>query len=210
MAAVTLKDLMDPLTKIQAATESTAQSIDQLTMAVTASGQVGDGIQSAILAELQLQTELLRQQGRGGGGISALFGGSGGGGGNAEGLEAGGNALRALGAGATDMAKALLLFMLVPKGTITKFNNFVLSMVESLGNMDAGKVDKGAAVLGDLGGSILSFVKALALSALLLIPAAIGIPLLYITVGLTAPLFMLLGNGRKTNTKRDQCFRWNR
>ena len=197
MAAVTLKDLMDPLTKIQAATESTAQSIDQLTMAVTASGQVGDGIQSAILAELQLQTELLRQQGRGGGGISALFGGSGGGGGNAGGLEAGGNALRALGAGATDMAKALLLFMLVPKGTITKFNNFVLSMVESLGNMDAGKVDKGAAVLGDLGGSILSFVKALALSALLLIPAAIGIPLLYITVGLTAPLFMLLGMGEK-------------
>jgi hypothetical protein len=113
MAAVTLKDLMDPLTKIQAATESTAQSIDQLTMAVTASGQVGDGIQSAILAELQLQTELLRQQSRGGGGISALFGGSGGGG-NAGGLEAGGNALRALGAGASDMAKALLLFMLVP------------------------------------------------------------------------------------------------
>ena len=196
MAAVTLKDLMDPLTKIQAATESTAQSIDQLTMAVTASGQVGDGIQSAILAELQLQTELLRQQGRGGGGISALFGG-GGGGGNAGGLEAGGNALRALGAGAADMAKALLLFMLVPKGTITKFNNFVLSMVESLGNMDAGKVDKGATVLGDLGGSILSFVKALALSALLLIPAAIGIPLLYITVGLVAPLFMLLGMGEK-------------
>ena len=197
MAAVTLKDLMDPLTKIQAATESTAQSIDQLTMAVTASGQVGDGIQSAILAELQLQTELLRQQSRGGGGISALFGGSGGGGGNAEGLESGGNALRALGAGATDMAKALLLFMLVPKGTITKFNNFVLSMVESLGNMDTGKVDKGAAVLGELGSSILSFVKALALSALLLIPAAIGIPLLYITVGLTAPLFMLLGMGEK-------------
>ena len=196
MAAVTLKDLMDPLTKIQAATESTAQSIDQLTMAVTASGQVGDGIQSAILAELQLQTELLRQQSRGGGGISALFGGSGGGG-NAGGLEAGGNALRALGAGASDMAKALLLFMLVPKGTITKFNNFVLSMVESLGNMDAKKVDAGATVLGDLGGSILSFVKALALSALLLIPAAIGIPLLYISVGLIVPLFFLLGMGEK-------------
>ena len=144
-----------------------------------------------------------------GGGISALFGG-GGGGGNAGGLEAGGNALRALGAGAADMAKALLLFMLVPKGTITKFNNFVLSMVESLGDMDAGKVDKGAMVLGDLGGSILSFVKALALSALLLIPAAIGIPLLYITVGLVAPLFMLLGMGEKQIQKRSHCFRWNR
>ena len=61
MAAVTLKDLMDPLTKIQAATESTAESLDALTTAVVASGQVGDGIQSAILAELQLQTQLMRK-----------------------------------------------------------------------------------------------------------------------------------------------------
>ncbi len=193
MAAVTLKDLMDPLTKIQAATESTAASIDQLTVAVTASGQVGDGIQSAILAELQLQTKIMER--KGGGGLSSLFGG--GGGGNSKGLAEGGNAFKLLGAGTSQMAKALLLFMLVPKGTIKKFNLFVVDMVKTLGDMDAKKVEEGGKTLGLLGDSILSFVKGLALSALLIIPAAIGIPLLYISVGLLVPLFFLLGMGEK-------------
>tara|TARA_R110002050_G_scaffold42122_1_gene101730 strand:- start:11 stop:2914 length:2904 start_codon:yes stop_codon:yes gene_type:complete len=194
MAAVTLKDLMDPLTKIQAATESTAASIDQLTMTIAAGGQVGDGIQSAILAELQLQTKLMEKKG-GGGGLSSLFGG--GGGGNAKGLADGGNAFKLLGAGTSQMAKALLLFMLVPKGTLKKFNLFVVDMVKTLGDMDAKKVEEGGKTLGLLGDSILSFVKGLALSALLLIPAAIGIPLLYISVGLLVPLFFLLGMGEK-------------
>ena len=194
MAAVTLKDLMDPLTKIQAATESTNAQLEALTQTVASAGQVGDGIQSAILTELRLQTQLMQNQK--GGGLSGLFGG-GGGGKNAEGLESGGNALKALGAGASDMAKALLLFMLVPKGTVKKFNGFVLDMITTFGEMDAKKVEKGSAVLMDIGTAILGFVKALALSALLLIPAAIGIPLLYITVGLVAPLFMLLGMGEK-------------
>ena len=86
MAAVTLKDLMDPLTKIQAATESTNAQLEALTQTVASAGQVGDGIQSAILAELQLQTQLMQNQK--GGGLSGLFGG-GGGGKNAEGLESG-------------------------------------------------------------------------------------------------------------------------
>ena len=213
---------MDPLTKIQAATESTAVSMEELTMAVAttgkatqiatestskaiaaltgavvASGQVGDGIQSAILAELQLQTQLMQNQK--GGGLSSLFGGSGGG--SPKGLQESGDGFRALGAGTSAMAKALLLFMLVPTGTIKKFNLFVIDIVETLGAMDTKKVENGALVLGDVGSGILSFVKALALSALLLIPAAIGIPLLYISVGLIAPLFMLLGMGEKTIQK---------
>ena len=57
MAAVTLKDLMDPLTKIQAATESSAESLDKLTLAVGHNGLVGGAVQSAILKELQLQEE---------------------------------------------------------------------------------------------------------------------------------------------------------
>ena len=103
MAAVTLKDLMDPLTKIQAATESTAESLDALTEAVATSGQVGDGIQSAILAELQLQTQILRSQK--GGGLAALFGGGGAGGGSN--FEAGANAFSMLGAGTVSVAKGL-------------------------------------------------------------------------------------------------------
>ena len=147
MAAVTLKDLMDPLTKIQAATESTAASMEELTMAVAttgqankiatestskaiealtgavvASGQVGDGIQGAILAELQLQTRMMEN--RKGGGLMSLFGGGGGGG--AKGLQESGDGFRALGGGTSAMAKALLLFMLVPKGTIKKFNLFFI------------------------------------------------------------------------------------
>jgi len=94
MATATIKDLMDPLTKIAAATESTATSIDKLTMTITASGQVGDGIQGAILAELQLQTQLLKNQK--GGGMSALMGGKGGAG---KGLAEGGNGFKILGAG---------------------------------------------------------------------------------------------------------------
>ena len=193
MAAATLKDLMDPLKKIEAATESTAASIDALTMRVTASGQVGDGIQSAILAELQLQTQIMQNQK--GGGLSSLFGGSGGG--NPKGLQESGDGFRALGAGTSAMAKALLLFMLVPKGTIKKFNIFVIDLIETLGNMDPKKVEHGSMVLGDVGAGILSFVKALAFAALLIIPAAIGIPLIYISMGLLVPLFMLLGKGEK-------------
>ena len=75
-----------------------------------------------------------------GGGLAGLLGG--GGGGKAEGLEAGGNGFKALGAGTSDMAKALLLFMLVPAGTIKKFNLFVIDIVETLGAMDTKKVGK--------------------------------------------------------------------
>ena len=39
MAAVTLKDLMDPLTKIQAATESTADAVDSLSIAIGTQAQ---------------------------------------------------------------------------------------------------------------------------------------------------------------------------
>ena len=194
MAAVTLKDLMDPLTKIQAATESTAESLDALTTAVVASGQVGDGIQSAILAELQLQTQLMRKQG--GGGLSALFGGGGAGGGSK--FAEGANAFSMLGAGTISVAKGLLLFMLVPVKTINKFNDFVKTQIEMWADSDPKKMEEGTSTLMTMGDSILNFAKSLALASLLLIPAAIGIPLLYLATALTVPLFLLLGMGAKT------------
>ena len=196
MAAVTLKDLMDPLTKIQAATESTAESLDALTVAVATSGQVGDGIQSAILAELQLQTQLMQNQK--GGGLSALFGG--GGGGESK-FEQGANAFQMLGAGTISVAKGLLLFMLVPSKTITKFNDFVRAQIELWADSDPKSMEKGVNTLMTMGDSILNFSKSLALSALLLIPAAIGIPLLYLATALTVPLFLLLGMGESIINK---------
>jgi len=112
MAVVTLKDLMDPLTKIQAATESTAESLDALTVAVASTGQSSGGaVQTQILKELKIQTALMKKDS--GGGLAGLLGGSGGKG--SKGMVDGGNAFKMLGAGTVDMAKGLLIFMLVPE-----------------------------------------------------------------------------------------------
>ena len=196
MAAVTLKDLMDPLTKIQAATESSAESLDKLTLAVGHNGLVGGAVQSAILTELQLQTQLMKNSNNEGGGLSALFGGSGGKG-KSKGLAEGGNAFKMLGAGTSDMAKGLLIFMLVPKKAVTGFNDFVRNQLELWGDTNPKDVEKGAEAMEAMGTAILTFSKALALSALLLIPAAIGIPILYIATALIVPLFLLLGKSSK-------------
>ena len=53
MAAVTLQDLMNPLTKIQAATESSAESLDALTVAV-ATGKGQRNVQTDILRKIQV------------------------------------------------------------------------------------------------------------------------------------------------------------
>ena len=53
MAAVTLQDLMNPLTKIQAATESSAESLDALTVAVS-TGKGQRNVQTDILRKIQV------------------------------------------------------------------------------------------------------------------------------------------------------------
>jgi len=221
LAAVTLKDLMDPLTKIQAATESSAESLDNLTLALATSVQTNqatsdktsdsinaltatlsapdafmDSIQTAILAELQLQTQLMRK--KGGGGLATLFGGGGGGKGSKSAFAEGASAFEMLGAGTISMAKGLLLFMLVPVKTVNKFNDFVRNQIEMWADSDPKKMSEGTATLMLMGDSIFNFAKSLALAALLLIPAAIGIPMLYLATALTVPLFLLLGMGAKT------------
>ena len=198
MAVVTLKDLMDPLTKIQAATESTAESLDALTVAVASTGQSSGGaVQTQILKELKIQTALMKKDS--GGGLAGLLGGSGGKG--SKGMVDGGNAFKMLGAGTVDMAKGLLIFMLVPVKTIKKYNDFVKTQIELWSKSDPKKMNAGANAMMTIGDSILKFSKALALSALLLIPAAIGLPLLYIATALVVPLFLLLGMGEKQIAK---------
>ena len=59
MAAVTLKDLMDPLKKIEAAANETNEKLDML-IAVSTGGNDGGG-SMAIINELQTQTILLQQ-----------------------------------------------------------------------------------------------------------------------------------------------------
>jgi len=196
MAAVTLAQLMDPLTKIQAATETTADAITGLVTAMAAQGTVGDAVQSAILKELPLQTALLKKR-NSGGGLSSLFGGSSGNKSGVSKLEAGGNAFKALGAGTIEMAKGLLVFMLVPKKTIKKFNEFVKDQLEIWGASDKEKLEDGMLAFAMMGRSILTFAKDLAKATLFLIPAAVGIPLMYIATALIVPLFLLLGTADK-------------
>jgi hypothetical protein len=66
---------------------------------------------------------------------------------------------------------------------------------------DTTKVEKGSAVMEAMGRAILTFSKSLALASILLIPAAIGIPLLYLATILVVPLFLLLGMADKQITK---------
>jgi hypothetical protein len=72
------------------------------------------------------------------------------------------------------------------------------SQIEMWADSDPKKMEEGTSTLMTMGDSILNFAKSLALASLLLIPAAIGIPLLYLATALTVPLFLLLGMGAKT------------
>ncbi len=60
MAVVTLKDLMDPLTKIAKSTEETASKLDAVVAAV-AGGSSGQ-LSQAIVAELQVHKRQLKHQ----------------------------------------------------------------------------------------------------------------------------------------------------
>lgn len=194
MAAVQLKDLMDPLVKIQKSTEETSEKIDKLIQVVTGSSTVGDSLNQAILAELQTQTQLLKNIAGSGGGLSSLFGK--GGGGKSK-LGESGDALKLLGAGTAEMAKALILFTFVPKKTVVKFQTFVIDIFNTLTEYDQKEIKQGAANLMLMGDAIMNFSKSLALSALLIIPGLIAIPFLVAAIGLMSGVMWLMGKQEK-------------
>jgi hypothetical protein len=66
MAIATIKDLMDPLSKIQAATESTAETLDAFTTAINAQMQGSVSFFSTMLKNSDEQTALLRTISAGG------------------------------------------------------------------------------------------------------------------------------------------------
>jgi len=194
MAAVQLKDLMDPLVKIQKSTEETSEKIDKLIQVVTGSSTVGDSLNQAILAELQTQTQLLKNIAGSGGGLSSLFGKGGGG---KSSLGESGDALKLLGAGTAEMAKALILFTFVPKKTVVKFQTFVVDIFKTLTEYDQKEIKQGAANLMLMGDGIMNFSKSLALSALLLIPGMVALPFLIASIGIISGLMWLLGSQEK-------------
>ena len=192
MAAVTLKDLMDPLTKIEKSAEQTNAKLDALIEMQTA-GSGGGGLEQAIVDQLSAQTTLLQlieKNTQGGTGLSSLFSRSKP---DKKAAATAGETLNLLGVGAKSTATGMLLWMLVPKKTITKFTMFVQDSFEALANSDPKKAKEGIEVLDLMGGAILKFSKALALSALLLIPGMLAMPFLLASIVVMGGAMALLG-----------------
>ena len=191
MAAVTLKDLMDPLSKIEAAATETNEKLDALIAVSTGSGG-GGGLDAAIMGQLQAQTALLTaiEANTSRSPMAGIFSKSD----KAKKEVAGAGAtLDLLGVGAKKTATGMLLWSLVPKKAVTKFTDFVTKTFETLANQNPKDVRKGIDNLDLMGGAILKFSKALALSAILLIPGMIAIPFLLASIVVMGGAMALLG-----------------
>ena len=219
MAAVTLKDLMDPLKKIEAAANETNEKLDML-IAVSTGGNDGGG-SMAIINELQTQTLLLQQIAASSADeaeyssrnlsnfiftrlhrkklLSALSKKPEEGGGGAAAAGGGGKLadLKALGIGSIKTAMGMILWAVVPKKGVEKFANFIETTFTKLAEQDSKKVKEGIESLDMMGGAIFKFAKSLALATPLLLIGALGIPILYLTTILVTPLFLLLGMAEK-------------
>tara|TARA_R110001599_G_scaffold353611_1_gene594302 strand:- start:2210 stop:4993 length:2784 start_codon:yes stop_codon:yes gene_type:complete len=191
MATVQLKDLMDPLVKIQTSTEETSNKIDKLLQVVVGAATVSDSLNQAILTELQLQTQLLQNiaSGSRGGGISSLFGR----GRKSSGLGESGNSFKLLGAGTMEMAKALILFAFVPKKALNSFHRFIMDLFKTLDEYDQKQIKEGSKNLMLMGDAILNFSKSLALSALLILPGMLAIPFLAVSIATMSGIMWLIG-----------------
>jgi len=219
MPAVSLKDLMNPLTKIASLNEQNSEKLDQIIEIMvdpnlglltiqqqildeiktqtallkdSMGNTIGNTLQEAILAELKVQSQLLRNQSGDKVGLSSIFG-KGGNKKDDKSLSENASALKLLGAGTITMAKALILFRFVPKKAVTKFTSFITGLFEKLSKFDTKKVKEGSIVLDMMGGAIMKFTKSLALSALLLIPGIIAIPFLILSIGLVGGAVALIG-----------------
>jgi len=192
MATITLKDLMDPLSKIAAATEKTAQKLDAVIAAVT--GGSGASLNQELFKELQIQTDILR----------TIAGNTKSSGINVNGkqvnqdkLKEGANAIKLLGGGAASLAAGLLMFMLVPRSVIKKFTLTIEELMAAFDNIDPTKVEKGAKSFEIIAGSIGKFARGLAMAGILFIPAMIGVGLIHIALKILMPTFAMLGDSEK-------------
>ena len=217
MAAVTLKDLMDPLTKIQAATESTASAVDSLSVAVgtqiqgtnavlqkldkLVAAQTGalDGNIDVIMLRLAMnRNKLLAKIAAGKSSKKAAGPGGVGGGGK---LKAAGEALGLLGAGAGTLAKGMLIFSLVPKSGIRKFRDTLYDLFDIMNQFNGKKVKKAAEGFKLIADSIGTFAKNLVKATFLLPIGMIGIELLKKSLKVLLPTFYDLGEDSKTINK---------
>jgi len=198
MAAVTLKDLMDPLSKIEAAAKETNEKLDIL-IAASGGGGGGAGLDQQIVAQLTAQTNLLTaiEANTSRNPMAGIFSRSGK---SKKEVAGAGETLNLLGVGAKKTATGMLLWSLVPKKAISKFTEFVTNSFEALANTDSKKAMEGVKVLDLMGGAILQFSKALALSALLIIPGMIAMPFLIASIAIMGGVMALIG-GKKTSKR---------
>ncbi len=158
MAAVTLKDLMDPLSKIEAAAKETNEKLDAL-IAVSGGGNSGGSLDAAIVAQLTAQTDLLTaiEANTSRNPLGGMFSKKGG---RAKKSNAGAT-LEDLGLGAKITAKAMMLWLLVPKKSLKKFKGFVTDTLDSFENVKPKKVKAGANALAVASGAAMLSAKAL-------------------------------------------------
>lgn len=158
MAAVTLKDLMDPLSKIEAAAKETNEKLDAL-IAVSGGGNSGGSLDAAIVAQLTAQTNLLTaiEANTSRNPLGGMFSKKGGG---AKKSNAGAT-LEDLGLGAKLTAKAMMLWLLVPRKALQKFQFFVFDTLTSFENVKPKKVKAGAHALAVASGAAMISAKAL-------------------------------------------------
>jgi hypothetical protein len=194
MAAVTLKDLMDPLVKIAAATEKTAQKIDAVVAAVT--GGAGASLDQEIITELRVQTDLLRTIAGNTKSGSAI---------KVDGkeikqdkLKEGAEAIKMLGGGASSLAFGLLTFMLVPNKVIKKFTATIKDLMAAFDDLDPDKVEKGSKAFELIAQGVGRFARGLAMAGILFIPALIGVALVSIAFEILMPTLEKLGDSEKT------------
>lgn len=201
MAVVTLKDLMDPLTKIQAATESSAESMGAMSMAINSLAAKKTGgatlIEKLLLINSTKQTKLLEQIASNGGSATGGGGETEGGGKDNKSLKEGAMALKALGAGAGSLAKGLIIFNFVPTKAISKFKETLFDLYGTISNFKTKDLKEGAEAFQIMATSIGTFAKNLALSAVLLPIGLVGVSLLKTALKLITPAFIKLGEQSK-------------
>jgi len=215
MAAVSLKDLMNPLTKIEEHSKSTSEKLSKIEELLVkgvgstgASGGIDIGslvtgqdtmieLQSTMLTQLSAQTKYLQVLADGGRSLSNLFGGGRREQGNTR---EGQQLLEQLGIGIKELGKGMLVWSLVPKKTITKLSFFITDTFSALASQDTKKAKEGVEILDMMGGAIFKFSGALAASAILLIPGMIAIPFLIASIGVMSGVMALIGG--KDTSKR--------
>lgn len=210
MAAVSLKDLMNPLTKIEEHSKATSEKLDkieELLVRGVSGSSSGGGVdisalvtgqnvmielQSTMLTQLDAQTEYLKIIAEGGetGILDKIFGGGDSGGDSGKkGVEL----LEGLGIGTKEVGKGMLVFALVPEQTIVKFTTFITETFAALASQDLEKTEDGINVIDLMGNAIMNFSKSLALSAILLIPGMIAIPFLITSIAIMGLTMATIG-----------------